>query len=95
MYNTLNYNEGGDKTVIGGVLEIMDGATVIIHEGAIIQDERDGSELPPIIENPPEQDVGASAPNPDAGTGTVDAEELARELQELKDKLQAIKNIIG
>lgn len=30
MYNTLNYTEqGGDKTVIGGTLEIKSGATLI------------------------------------------------------------------
>jgi len=35
MYNTLNYTEqGGDKTVIGGTLEIKSGATVTGLTGA-------------------------------------------------------------
>jgi len=36
-YNTKNYTEqGGDKTVIGGVLEVKDGGLIKIKEGALI-----------------------------------------------------------
>src|SRR6056297_551195 len=36
-YNTNNYTEqGGDKTVIGGVLEVKDGGLITIKEGALI-----------------------------------------------------------
>lgn len=36
-YNTKNYTEqGGDKTVIGGVLEVKDGGLIKINEGALI-----------------------------------------------------------
>ena len=36
-YNTNNYTEqGGDKTVIGGVLEVKDGGLIKIKEGALI-----------------------------------------------------------
>jgi len=36
-YNTKNYIEqGGDKTVIGGVLEVKDGGLIKIKEGALI-----------------------------------------------------------
>ena len=36
-YNTKNYTEqGGDKTVIGGVLEVKDGGLITIKEGALI-----------------------------------------------------------
>lgn len=36
-YNTKNYTEqGGDKTVIGGILEVKDGGLIKIKEGALI-----------------------------------------------------------
>lgn len=37
-YNTKNYTEqGGEKTVIGGILEVKEGGSLEIKEGALLK----------------------------------------------------------
>ena len=52
-YNTKNYTEqGGEKTVIGGVLVILPGATIKAEDGAIVEGFGGGRYiLPPATEN--------------------------------------------
>ena len=52
-YNVKNYNEqGGEKTVIGGVLEVLPGATIKADDGATVEGFGGGEyDLPPATEN--------------------------------------------
>ena len=44
-YNAKNYTEqGGEKTVIGGTLEVLPGATIVADEGATVEGFGGGSE---------------------------------------------------
>ena len=47
-YNAKNYTEqGGEKTVIGGTLEVLPGATIVADEGATVEGFGGGSYVLP------------------------------------------------
>ena len=106
MYNTKNYTEaGGERTVIGGELEILDGAKVMIHTGAEMLEIED-TPVPGPEDIEEEEDVGSGGQGEGSGGSGEDSggqeeepppdvAELARQLAALTQKLDAIRQILG